>query len=110
MVTALRRRRRVSVLFALLLASGAVLMFALLSAGAHPAQAATHHAAHHARHATVHKASETTSETSSETTGSSESTTESSTDSEQGLPGEPAGGHQDTGPNANHDCTGNCVE
>jgi hypothetical protein len=106
MVYVLRHRRRVSVLFALLLASGAVLMFALPSAGAHPAQAATHHAAHHARHAAVHKASETTSETAGETTGSSESSTES----EQGLPGEPAGGHQDTGTNANHDCTGNCVE
>lgn len=102
MVNALRHRRRVSVLFALLLASGAVLMFALLSAGAHPAQAATHHAAHHARHAAVHKASETTGEA----PGSSESTTESSTESEQGLPGEPAGGHQDTGTNANHEFNG----
>jgi hypothetical protein len=45
--------------------------------------------------------------TSSETT-SSES--ESSVDSEQGQPGEPANGHQDTGANAVNECTGNCVQ
>jgi hypothetical protein len=105
MVNAFRHRRRVSMLFALLLASGAVLMFALLSAGTHPAQAAIHHAAHHARHAAVHKAKAT--ETTGEAPGSSESTTESTTESEAGLPGEPAGGHQDPpGTNAQHEFNG----
>lgn len=108
MVNALRHPRRASVLIALTLAIGAVLTFALLSAAVHPAQAKTHHVV---RHAAVHKASETTGESSTETGGSTESSTETSTDAaEQGAPGEPAGGHQDTGTNAGHDCTGNCVE
>jgi hypothetical protein len=119
---------RAATIVAVVLALGALAAFALLSASAHTAQAAVghagKHAVHHARHHAARKSTEQTTatdgdnvqsgdqtapgETSGESSG--ETSGESSVESEQGQPGEPANGHQDTGPNANNDCTGNCVQ
>jgi hypothetical protein len=129
----MKRPGRIATIVALVLALGALAAFALLSGGSRPAQAAvrhatkhaTHRAAHHARH-TRHHAARTaadpaaTSDADNVQSGDQTSpdnppaaTTgegESNTESEQGQPGEPANGHQDTGSNANNECTGDCVQ
>jgi hypothetical protein len=117
---------RPAMLVALALALG-MLAFALLSAGTRVAQAAPHHATHHATHHARHHAStndpttttdpdnvqsgdQTTPDAPGTTSSETSSESESSVDSEQGQPGEPANGHQDTGANAVNECTGNCVQ
>lgn len=117
---------RPAMLVALALALG-MLAFALLSAGTKIAQAAPHHAIHHAVHHARHHATndptttadpdnvQSGDQTSPDTPGTAGSETpssesESSVDTEQGQPGEPANGHQDTGANAVNECTGNCVQ
>jgi type II secretory pathway pseudopilin PulG len=126
----MNRRSRIAMIAALVLALVGVTAVLLMSGGTRTAQAAvqhvnrqvTHHATHHAqRHAaatsteqaggtdgdTVQSGDQTGADsTPGETTG----TSESSVESEQGQPGEPAGGHQDTGANTQNDCTGNCVQ
>lgn len=129
----MKRPGRVATIAALVLALTALLAFVLLSGGPRTAQAAvrhatkhaTHHVTHHAGHARHHSAATTADPTGpsdgdnvqsgdqtspdnppGETTGEGESNVES----EQGQPGEPANGHQDTGPNVNNECTGNCVQ
>jgi hypothetical protein len=118
--------RRAAMIAVLALAFGAALAFALLSSGTGPAQAKVHHAkhqVHHARHHsatsdqpgstdpdTVQSGDQTTPDTSGAAPGESTGSGESSVETEQGQPGEPANGHQDTGSGAGSDCTGNCVQ
>jgi hypothetical protein len=66
-----------------------------------------HHSTRAAQ-ATNQNTGDTTGDNSNETAG--ETSGESSAESEAGQPGEPANGHQDTGADAQHECTGNCVE
>ena len=49
-------------------------------------------------------------QTGADTPGEAGGEGESNVESEQGQPGEPANGHQDTGANANNECTGTCVQ
>jgi hypothetical protein len=71
--------------------------------------AASHSTRHRVRHSTVQRLTgraRTTQEP-----GEQPGENESSVETEQGQPGEPADGHQDpAGQDANHECTGNCVE
>jgi hypothetical protein len=135
MGVSLVRRHQRALLFAVLAAAVAALVLFAMMVGAgwslNTARAAfQHRAGHHAvtHHAvgrthahrtaqpnpvtstdgdSVQSGDQTTPDTPAETTAENESGVES----EQGQPGEPANGHQDTpGQDVNHECTGNCVE
>lgn len=135
----LRRPSRVMMLVASALAVGTLLVFVLISGGVRSAQAASHHAntraTHHLRHAgRAHRVSsgpatnggsdnvqsgdlsggsdnvQSGDQTGADTLGETGGEGESNVESEQGQPGEPANGHQDTGANANNECTGTCVQ
>jgi hypothetical protein len=109
----IKRPGRVMAIAALVLSIGALVAFALLSAGS--AQAKAHHAGTHARH---HAAfvSDTTGANDPGTAQSGDQSTpdassgESTVESEQGQPGEPANGHQDAPGTAGSDCQGDCVQ
>jgi hypothetical protein len=134
----MRRRGRIFILLALATAIG-VALFAAMAVGARgPASAhaatPTHAAVQHAAIATTPKDGDTaqtgnqtgpdragtpaesgsasdpagTSQASGPDTGTSSG--ETSPESEQGQPGEPAGGHADPAGSTGGDCTGNCVQ
>lgn len=128
-VSLLKGHARLALLVALVIAAATMLLLTLSAAPGARAQAKTHHVTHHARHAAkrhalrgarasdpvggtadpdnVQSGDQSTPDKSSEASGENESSIES----EQGQPREPANGHQDTpGADANHECTGNCVE
>jgi hypothetical protein len=105
-VVAIRMRRARTVLAAVVAAAlCTLLLFAVI--GSSTAQARKHHrgnghALRHNHKGKKHhgRAAATPGETTSESSG------ESSTESETGQPGEPAGGHQDSGSNVDHQATG----
>lgn len=109
------------------IALGALLAIALMSPTTRMARAAQHHTARHVAKAHIHKGShrehkastdpavpdpdnvqsgtQSTPDTPSETSHTSEASGESTSSSEDQLqPGEPTGGHQDAGPNVDHQC------
>ena len=113
--------RRILAVFAAACA-GLALVLAITLSGASARAAVHRHAVHPARH---HLANKTTdpadptdqgnvqsgNQTSPDNTpGQTTGEGESNVESEQGQPGEPANGHQDTGANVDHQCDGNCVE
>lgn len=133
-ISLMRRHRAVAILAVSAMALAALLLW-LVAGGGGPAsaQAATSHAKHHATHHASHHVSarhaqspadgdtvQSGDQTSPDTPGASSaqsdgsesvgSETESSVESEQGLPGEPAVGHEDPAGAAGPDCTGGCVQ
>jgi hypothetical protein len=116
------RPARLAAIAALVLAVAVALTFALMSSGTPAAHAAVKHAA--AKHATTNHVARAQADPAGPSDGdtvqsgdqstpdptSSETSGESAPESEAGQPGEPANGHQDTGTNAQNDCTGNCVQ
>lgn len=58
----------------------------------------------------VQSGDQTTPDTTGAAPGESTGSGESSVETEQGQPGEPANGHQDSGTGAGNECAGNCVQ
>jgi hypothetical protein len=105
-------RRAIGILVVVGALMGATFALSVVTAQGQSTAHAKKHAVkrHHAttRHHSPRAAQAATGDTSGENAG--EASGEASTESEAGQPGEPANGHADTGANAQHECTGNCVE